>query len=95
MWRTSADEAIKLCQQKPIFLGISAGVTRRRANNHCFVKRENTMAECIFAIALSQRRPFFNSKASKEMKGILTKNRCKATAFSPGALFKIAKCHDP
>ena len=94
MARTLA-EAIKCLQQKPIFLGISVGITRRRANNRCFVERETTMAECVFAIALSQETAFFNSKASKETKGILTKNRCEAIAFTPGALFKIAKCQDP
>ena len=88
-------EAIKRLQQKPIFLGISVGVTRRKANNRCFFKQENTMAEHIFAIALSQRMVFFNSKASKETKGILMKNRCKALAFTPDTLFKIAQCHDP
>jgi hypothetical protein len=94
MARTLA-EAIKCLQQKPIFLGISVGVTRRRANNRCFIRREDTMTESVFAIALLQRSPFFNSKASKEMKGILTKNRYEAIAFTPSALFKIAKCHDP
>ena len=53
------------------------------------------MAECAFAIALLQRMAFFNCKASKEMKGVLTKNRCEAIAFTPDTLFKIAQCHDP
>ena len=94
MMGTSA-EAIKRLQQKPIFLGISVGVTGRRANNGCFCGKENTMAEGVFAIALLQGTAFFNCKASKETKGILMKNRCKAIAFTPDTLFKIAQCHDP
>ncbi len=53
------------------------------------------MAERVFAIALLQGTAFFNCKASKETKGILTKNRCEAIAFTPDMLFKIAECHDP
>ena len=53
-------EAIKHLQQKPIFLGIRVGVTRRRANNCCFFGRENTMEERVFAIALLQGTAFFN-----------------------------------
>ena len=53
------------------------------------------MAEHVFAIALEERTAFFNSKASKETKGILTKNRCKAITFTPDRLFKIAQCHNP
>ena len=94
MARTLA-EAIKHLQQKPIFLGISVRVTRRSVNNRCFIGREDTMTESVFAIALLQGSAFFNSKASKESKGILTKNRYEAIAFTPGALFKIAKCQDP
>ncbi len=88
-------EAIKRLQQKPIFVGISVGVTRRRANNCCFFGRENTMAERVFAITLLQGTTFFNCEASKETKGILTKNRCEAIAFTPDTFFKIAQCHDP
>ena len=53
------------------------------------------MAEGVFAIALLQGTAFFNCKASKETKGILTKNRCEAIAFTLDTLFKIAQCHDP
>ena len=88
-------EAIKHLQQKPIFLGISIGVTRKRAINCCLFGRENTMAERVFTIALSQGTVFLNCKASKETKGILMKNRCEAIAFTPETLFKIAKCHNP
>ena len=49
----------------------------------------------FFAIALSQGTAFFNCKASKETKGILTKNRGKAIAFTPDTLFKITQCQDP
>ena len=52
------------------------------------------MAESVFAITLLQWAGFFNSKASKETKGILTKNRCEVIAFFPDTLFKIAQCYN-
>ena len=42
-----------------------------------------------------QGTAFFNCKAMKETKGILTKNRGKAIAFTPDTLFMIAQCRDP
>jgi hypothetical protein len=41
--------------KEPIFIGSSFRITTRRGYNSIFVGRENTVAECIFTIALTQR----------------------------------------
>ena len=70
-------EAIKRLQQKPTFMGISIGVTRRRANNCLFLRAGEYHGRMHFCNCLVAGVVFFNCKASKEMEGILTKNRCK------------------
>ncbi len=70
---------IKCLQQKPIFMRISVGIARRRTNDRNLVRRKNALAECVFAVALSQSPPLLNRKASQKAKGILMKNRSKAS----------------
>jgi hypothetical protein len=88
-------KAIKCLQQKPIFMRISLGIAQRQTNDRNLFRRKNALAECIFAVALSQRPPLLNHKASQKAKGILTKNRSEAIAFTPNAVFMIAKDDDP
>ncbi len=52
------------------------------------------MAECVFTITLAECAAFLNSKAGKEPKGILMKNRHEAIAFAPETLLKIAEGND-
>jgi hypothetical protein len=47
-----------------------------------------------FTITLVECTAYLNSKAGKEPKGILTKNRREAIAFAPETLLKIAKGND-
>ena len=84
-------KAIKRLPQKPIFLRISVGIARRRTNDRSLFRWKNALAECVFAVALSQRPPLLNREASQKAKGILTKNRSEAVTFTPNAVFMIAK----
>ncbi len=88
-------KAIKCLLQKPIFLRISVGIARRQTNDRNLFRQKNALAECVFAVALSQRPPLLNREASQKAKGILTKNRSEAIAFTPNAVFMIAKDDDP
>ncbi len=88
-------KSIKCLPQKPKFMRSSAGIARRRTNDRNLFRRKNALAECIFAVALSQRPPLLNHKASQKAKGILTKNRSEAIAFTPNAVFMIAEDEDP
>jgi hypothetical protein len=72
----------------------SVGIPSGRANNSGFFRQENSMAECVFTITLAECAAFLNSKAGKEPKGILTKNRREAIAFAPETLLKIAEGND-
>ncbi len=84
-------KAIKCLPKKPIFLRISVGITRRRTNDPSLFRRKNALAECVFAVALLQRPPLLNREASQKAKGILTKNRSEAVAFTPIVVFMIAE----
>ncbi len=88
-------KAIKCFQQKPIFMRISVGIAGRRTNNRNLIRRKNALAECIFAVALSQSPPLINREASQKAQGILTKNRSEAITFTPNAVLMIAKVNDP
>ncbi len=87
-------KAIKCLPQKPIFMRISVGIDQRRTNDCSLFRRKNALAECVFAVALSQRPLLLNREASQKAKGILTKNRSEAIAFTPNAGFMIAEDDD-
>ncbi len=74
---------------------ISVGIARRRTNDRNLIRQENALAECVFAVALSQNLPLLNREASQKAQGILTKNRSEAITFTSNTVLMIAEDNDP
>ncbi len=60
-------------------------------DNGNFVGRNDDLAECVFAIALTQGTSCQYGHASKEAKRVLTKDRGKFLALAPNLILVVSK----
>ena len=77
--------------EKLIFIRSRFGIATGRANNRYFVRREYSLAEFVFTVALTKRTMQRNSHTGEETERILAKDRNKFFAFSPVVIFVIPK----
>jgi hypothetical protein len=87
----AAAKAIKSLEKKPIFIWLSLGITRGRSNDGNLFRGQNTLAKCIFAIALVEGATLLDCHQNQKPKRVATKNGSKAVAFAPDMVFVVAK----
>jgi hypothetical protein len=84
-------KAIESLKKKPIFILAGIGVPGRWADNSCFLRREDALAEGVFAIPLLKAAPVLSRQTNQESETIKPKNGCKALTFGPFASFTITQ----
>ncbi len=70
-------------------------ITRERSNNGNLFRGQNTLAKCVFAIALAKGAMLLDHHQNQKPKRVTTKNGSKAVAFAPDTVFVVAKDYNP
>jgi hypothetical protein len=87
----TAMQPVESPPEEPIFVRHGFRVATRRTDNCSLLGREDTLAECIWAITLMQRRTRQNRQASKEAETVLTENWGKFVALGPDTVLVVTK----
>jgi hypothetical protein len=82
-------------QEKPIFLGVSIGITRGWSDNKGLFRREDTLTKRILTVTLAKRTAFLDGDTDEETKQVTTKYWSKFVRFGPEAVFVIVQNHNP
>jgi hypothetical protein len=86
----AAAEAVQCPLQEPIFILFCVGITNGRFDNGDFVRRENTVAEGVLAVALSEFATLLNGHAHEEAHCVCPEDRRVFLGLRPNSVFVVA-----
>lgn len=84
-------EAVKSFVEEPVLIFVISWISNRWADDRALIRRKQSIAEGIFAVALEKNAFLTDSFGSEETQGGVFENRCIALCLGVVAVFKISE----